>query len=105
MGRLVIQNSGLSVELLLAMPSLMDLEYGSATVEQARKCKLIMCGNAFVVLFSVALRGGEVLLSGASELVRRITEGKYHVNHPHIPFPLMGCFKGETGEPNFFLSS
>ena len=103
MGRLVIQNSGLSVELLLALLRVMEDEYETLAVSFDRKRELIMCGSAFVVLFSAALRGGEVLLGEASELVRRIGEGKHHVNHPHVLFPMMGRFKGETGERNLIF--
>ena len=103
MGRLVVQNSGLSVELLLALLSALDLEYGNSSTSYARKRELIMCGSAFTVLFSAALRGGEVLLGEASELVRRISEGKHHGNHPHVLFPMMGRFKGETGERNLIF--
>ena len=69
MGRLVLQNSGLSVELLLALLTAMEVEYGSSTVDYACKRKLIMCRSAFVVLFSAALQGGEVVLGKALELV------------------------------------
>ena len=72
-------------------------------VEQARKHELIMCGSTFVVLFSAALQGGEVLLGEASELVERITKRKHHVNHPHVLFLLMGWFKAETGECNLIF--
>ena len=103
MGRLVIQNVGISVELLLAMLDNMELEYGQEEVGSDRKRELIICGSAFVVLFSAALRGGEVLLGEASELVRRIMEGRHHANHPHVVFPMMGRFKGETGERNLIF--
>ena len=103
MGRLVIQNSGMSIELLLALLAEMEVEYGSHTVDYSRRRELIMCGSAFVVLFSAALRGGEVLLGEASELVQRISEGKRHVSHPHVLFPMMGRFKGETGERNLIF--
>ena len=55
MGCLVIQNSGLSVESLLALLMAMEVEYKSAAVDYTRKRELIMCGSAFVVLFSAAL--------------------------------------------------
>ena len=103
MGRLVVQNSGISVELLLAILARMEIEYRSKDLIQGRKQELIVCGAAFVVLFSAALRGGEVLLSEASELVRRIAEGKHHITHPHVLFPMMGRFKGETGERNLIF--
>ena len=105
MGRLVLQNSGLSVELLLALLAAMEVEYGSSTAGYARKRELIMCRSAFVVLFSAVLQGGEVLLGEALKLVQRIAEGKHHVTHPHVLFPLMGRFKGETGERNLIFCS
>ena len=100
MGRLVIQNAGISVEVLLAMLEDMEVEYGQAATGNERKRELIICGSAFVVLFLAALQGGEVLLGEASEFVRQIMEGKHHANHPHVLFPMMGRFKGETGERN-----
>ena len=103
MGRLVIQNAGISVEILLAMLESMEMEYGQVESGSERKRELIICGSAFVVLFSAALRGGEVLLGEASELVRRIMEGKHHANHPHVLFPMMGRFKGERGERNLIF--
>ena len=36
-------------------------------------------------------------------MVRHIMEGKHHVNHPHVLFPMMGRFKGETGERNLIF--
>ena len=103
MGRLVIQNAGISVELLLAMTTDMEEEYSNSGTDMNRKRELIICGAAYVVLFSAALRGGEVLLGEASELVCRIGEGKHHANHPHVLFPMMGRFKGETGERNLIF--
>ena len=70
MGHLVVQNSGISVELLLAILVRMEIECRSEILVQGRKQELVVCGAAFVVLFSAALRGGEVLLGEASELVR-----------------------------------
>ena len=57
-----------------------------------------------VVLCAAALRGGEVLLMEASELVRRRLDGKDHALHPHIVVPLMGRFKNEVGERNVLFA-
>ena len=103
MGRLVIQNAGISVELLLGILEVLEEEYLRSDVTLPRRRELIICGSAYVVLFSAALRGGEVLLGEASELVKRITEGKHHSIHPHVIFPMMGRFKGETGERNLIF--
>ena len=69
MDRMVIQNAGVSVELLLAMLDDMEEEYAKRDTAVGRKRELIICGSVFVVLFSAALRGGEVLLGEASELI------------------------------------
>ena len=103
MGRLVIQNAGISVELLLAILEVMEEEYIREHVSVVRKQELIICSSAYAVLFSAVLSGGEVLLGEASELVKRIMEGKHHSSHPHVIFPMMGRFKGETGERNLIF--
>ena len=102
-GRLVIQNTGTSLKLLLAMLEEMENEYITEGLETGRKQELIICGSAFVVLFLAALRGGEVLLGEASELAGQINEGKHHLNHPHVLFPMMAKLKGETGEQNLIF--
>lgn len=99
----MIQNAGISMEILLAILENMEEEYSKCDVEADRRRELIICGSAFVILSSAALQGGEVLLGEASELVRRIGEGKHHVNHPQVLFPLMGWFKGETRERNLIF--
>ena len=53
--------------------------------------------------FCAALRGGELFLVEASELCRRIREGKSHLKHPFVIVPLMGRFKGENGERNLMF--
>jgi hypothetical protein len=61
-----------------------------------------MSGFAYVVLFCKALRGGEILLTEATSLCSMIDKGRMRENHPdaHVVVPLMGRFKGETGERN-----
>ena len=71
---------------------------------RACKCEIIICGAAYVVLVSGALRGGEVLLMEGSELCRSIVDGKHHLTSPHIVVPLMGRYKEETGERNVLLA-
>ena len=69
-----------------------------------RKRDLIVVGGAFIVLGGGALRGGEVLLMEASELVKRRFNGMDHAGHPHVVAPLMGRFKNMTGERNKILA-
>ena len=103
MGRLVIQELGMSVEVVKELLSMWDVELNSEMVDIKRKRDLIVVGGALVVLVGGALRGGEVLLLEASELVKRRLDGKDHEKHPHVVIPLMGRFKNETGERNMLL--
>ena len=98
MGRLVIQELGFTVEMIKAMLGIWDEELESANVNVKRKRDVIVVGGALVVLAGGALRGGEVLLLEASELVKHRLDGKDHLEHPHVVIPLMGRFKNETGE-------
>ena len=104
MGRLVYQDLGLSMEMLLTMLEAWETELADAGCGNVRRRNLVVAGAAFAVLFAGALRGGEVLLMEASELVKRRKDGQRHSSHPHIVIPLMGRFKGETGERNVLLA-
>ena len=104
MGRLVVQELGFTVEVVLRLLEDWNRELESDEVNSARKRDLIVVGGAFVVLVGGALRGGEVLLLEASELVRRRFDGRDHEKHPHVVAPLMGRFKNETGERNMILA-
>ena len=103
MGRLVKQNVGISLELLREL--LLRLEEGlmDENVTEQRKRELVVGGVAFVILWVGALRGGEVLLLEASELVKRRNDGRDLKDNDHVVVPLMGRFKGETGERNLLL--
>ena len=104
MGRLVYQDLALSTELLMEILSMYEIELASEDVPWSRRRSIVMSGAAFVVLFGGALRGGEVLLLEASELCKRIGDGKSHRTAPHVLVPLMGRFKGENGERNVLLA-
>ena len=98
MGRLVIQELGFTVELVKSMLPLWDVELELESMNVKRKRDLVVVGGALVILVGGALRGGEVLLLEASELVKRRLAGKDHEEHPHVVIPLMGRFKIETSE-------
>ena len=104
MGRLVYQDLALSVDLLMEILAMYEVELSSPDVPWHRRRTIVMSGAAFVVLFGGALRGGEVLLMEASELCRRIHDGKVHRSASHVLIPLMGRFKGENGERNVLLA-
>ena len=104
MGRLVLQNIGISIDMLLLMLQGYEEELQEkALIDKQRKRRIIICGCAFVNLFVGALRGGEVLLMERTEFTSKIKSGKLHPTDPHVLIPLMGRFKGETGERNLLL--
>lgn len=104
MGRLVIQEVGFTVEVVKEMMSGWDSVLESEVVSARVKRDIIVVGGALAVLVGGALRGGEVLLMEASELIKRRLDGKDHPDHPHVVIPLMGRFKNETGERNLLLT-
>ena len=104
MGRLVVQELGFTVDVVLEILAGWDRELESDEVSRERKRDLVVVGGAFVVLVGGALRGGEVLLLEASELVKRRMDGRNHADQPHVVAPLMGRFKNETGERNMILA-
>ena len=104
MGRLVIQELGFTVEVVKEMMAGWDQMLESDDVNGRRKRDIVVVGGALAVLVGGALRGGEVLLMEASELVKKRLDGKHHPTHPHVVIPLMGRFKNETGERNLLLT-
>lgn len=91
-GRLVIQELGLTIEVVKAMLSLWDAELESESIN-IKKRDLVVMGGALVVLVVCALQGEQVLLLEASELAKYCLVGKDHEEHPHVVKPLMGHFK------------
>lgn len=60
MGRLVNQDMGISMDLMLAILKHYDLELEDPDVDPDRVRTIIICEAAFVILFAGALRGNEV---------------------------------------------
>ena len=103
MGRLVIQERGISIEMMLGVMDILENDLGARDMDAGRKRDIIVAGAALVILYGGALRGGEIFLLEASELLKRCKDGKYHVTLPHVIAPLMGHFKHETGERNVLI--
>ena len=104
MGRLVIQELGFTVEVVLEILNGWDMMLESEEIAVGRKRDIIVVGATLVVLAGGALRGGEVLLMEASKLVKRRLDGRKHPDHPHVVIPLMGRFKDEVGKQNMLLT-
>ena len=104
MGRLVIQERGISIEMMLGVMDILENDLGATDTDAGRKGDVIVAGAALVIrLYGGALRGGEIFLLEASELLKRCRDGKYLVTLPHVIAPLIGCFKNETGERNVLI--
>jgi hypothetical protein len=103
MGRLVKQDLGLSIDMLIEMLDLYEVELGEGETTHERKRMIIVCAAAFVILFAGALRGGEVFMLEASEFVKRRDDGRDRMVNGHVVIPLMGRFKNEVGERNLVV--
>ena len=102
MGRLVKQNKALDVRILHKMLHAYELELLSVKTSPARKRFIKMASAYFVISFVGALRGGEGLMMEATSLAHYIDEGRV-AKIPYVLIPLLGRFKGETGERNVLL--
>ena len=102
MGRLVKQNKALDVRILLKMLHAYELELLSAKTPATRKRFVKMASTYFMISYVGALRGGEGLMMEATTLASYIEEGR-DAKPPYVLIPLLGRFKGETGERNVLL--
>ena len=103
MGRLVKQDMGISLEMMLELLAVYERELNDGAVDISRKRMIIICAGTFIILFAGALRGGEVFMLEASEFVKRRNDGRDVEKNGHVVVPLMGRFKNETGERNLVL--
>jgi hypothetical protein len=99
MGRIVRQDMGLSVPILLTLLNNLERELHDPTTDWTRKRQVVMLGACLVIGFCDALRGNEIFLVEGSYLCQYAKKGRVH-ECPHVVVPLMGRFKGETGERN-----
>jgi hypothetical protein len=100
MGRTLKQDAALAVDILIQILKNLDTELKQGCETQAvRRRDIVMLGAFLVIGFCDALRGNEVFLVEASTLCKYDGSGKHH-KQPHVVVPLMGRFKGETGERN-----
>ena len=103
MGRDVRSNSGLSHLVLVKIIENLERELQSSDAGDDRKHFLVVCGFYFVVCFVASLRGCEGFMVERSDLIRYVSKGKTHRISPHVVVPLLGRFKGETGEKSHLL--
>jgi hypothetical protein len=99
MGRVIKQDMGLSVPILLKILENLEIDFQDQVTSKKRRRQIVMLGACLVIGFCDALRGNEIFLVEGSNLCRYMMKGKEHAI-PHVIIPLMGRFKGETGERN-----
>jgi hypothetical protein len=99
MGRTIRQDVALSVSILLAIQANLEREFKCTTTTLHRKRDVVILGSFLVIGFCDALRGNEVFLVEASNLCKYVEENK-RLNRQYVIIPMMGRFKGETGERN-----
>ena len=90
MGRFVKQDLGISLKMMRAILERYDVELMDEQVDRDRKRWIIICGAAFIILWAGALRGGEIFLLEASELIKRKRDGRHLRKDGHCVIPLMG---------------
>ena len=103
MGRDVRSNAGLNHLVLLEMVKNVEEELRSGQANEERQHFLVTCMFYFMVSFGASLRGSEGFMIERSDLIRHIGRGKLNVTSPHVVVPLLGRFKGETGERSHLL--
>jgi hypothetical protein len=97
MGEEVWSDFALSIMVLHKILGHLDREWGEARTNEARK------GVAEIAMFLIAgfclgLRGEEVVKMDIAGFLTYYEAGRSHLAHPHVMVPLLGRFKGETGE-------
>ena len=102
MGRLVQSNVGLDHKILQLICRNLEKELADPTVDWERKRTVIMIGSYLMVCFRASLRGNEGFYLERSSLIQMIKDGGSMVEIEegvgHVCAPLLGRFKGETGE-------
>ena len=97
MGEEVRSDFALSIRVLHKMLGHLDKEWdGARTVEMRRE--VVEIAIFLVSAYCLALRGKEVVKMDIAGFLTYYDAGRNHDTHPHVMIPLLGRFKGETGE-------
>lgn len=99
MGRTVRQDTALSVPILMQILTQLEKELENKELEITRRRNVVLIGSALAIGFCDALRGNEIFLVEATSLCHYYDEGLKQ-NRGYVIVPMMGRFKGETGERN-----
>jgi hypothetical protein len=101
MGEDIRPDKAISIQLMKELSSQLEEEWESGT---SNKLRVSMEASFYLIAFCCALRGEEVPLADLFGIARYWLDGERHVT-PHVIIPLIGRFKGETGEKTLYLCS
>jgi hypothetical protein len=104
MGEEVCLDFALPIHMVHKILSHLDQEWHQAQTMEKRKA-VVEIACFFVLLFCLGLRGEEVIKMDIAGFLTYFASGKAHTEHPHVMVPLLGRFKGETGERWYLLPS
>jgi hypothetical protein len=96
-GEEVCSDHALSVKVLHKIPGHLDHGWRDALTPESRK-EIVEIAFFLVSGFCLGLRGEEVVKLDIAGLLTYFEAGRDHCAHPHVMIPLLGHFKGETGE-------
>jgi hypothetical protein len=99
MGGITIQDTALSIPILLNILNRYKLEFENPLSTLARKRDIVMIASYLVMGFCDGLRGNEPFLMEATAVCEYADKGRNHKDS-FVCLPLMGRFKNEVGERN-----
>jgi hypothetical protein len=97
MGEEVRSDFALSIRVLHKMLGHLDHEWNESRLAVKRK-EVVEIACFLVLSFCLGLRGEEVVKMDIAGFLTYFAAGKEHPEFPHVMVPLLGRFKGETGE-------
>jgi hypothetical protein len=97
LGEEVRSDFALSIRVLHKVLGHVDREWTEARTAETRR-QVVEIAIFFVVAYCLALRGEEVVKMDIAGFLMYYEAGRNHDTHPHVMVPLLGRFKGETGE-------
>jgi hypothetical protein len=97
MGEEVRSDYALSIQVLHKMMWHLDREWEEARTIEARK-EVVEMAMFLVAGFGLGLRGEEVVKMDIAGFLTYYEAGRDHSSQKHVLIPLLGRFKGETGE-------
>ena len=103
MGRDIRSNAGLPFEVLMQMIKNAENDLNSEDISHEDKRFTLLCTFYFIICYGASLRGSEGFMMEVTDLIRNVDRGKEDPDIPHVVIPLLGRFKGETGERSHLL--